>query len=161
MDSWSGESDWTQEEYLITPGNHTFQWTFDKDGNVSGGDDCVWIDFISFPCTSAISSTPQILQPSIVTLEGNHPNPFNPSTTISFTISCNEEVKTTLEIFNVKGQLVKTLVDRELQSGLHSIIWNGENNCGKPVTSGIYFSIVDAYHEGLDYTSIKKVILLK
>ncbi|OPX27605.1 MAG: hypothetical protein B1H06_04645 [Candidatus Cloacimonas sp. 4484_143] len=90
---------------------------------------------------------------------GNYPNPFNPSTTFKFSLRSNSQVE--LNIYNIKGQLVKTLINKELQAGFHSVIWNGENNSGKPATSGIYFSIVDAYNEGLDFTSIKKVILLK
>jgi carboxypeptidase T len=90
---------------------------------------------------------------------GNYPNPFNPSTTFKFSLSTNSHVE--LNIYNVKGQLVKTLINKEMQSGIHSIIWNGENNNKKPVTSGIYYSIMDTNTEGLDFTSIKKVILLK
>ncbi len=68
----------------------------------------------------------------------NYPNPFNPQTTISFNIK--EAGKVTLDIYNLKGQLVKTLVNENMGSGEHTVVWNGENSQGKTVSSGIYFS---------------------
>jgi len=65
------------------------------------------------------------------------PNPFNPTTTIKF--SLKEATTVNLEIYNVKGQKVKTLVNQKLAMGTHGILWNGEDNYGKKATSGIYF----------------------
>ena len=138
MDVWSGEIDWSQQHYPISPGEHSFQWTYMKDANVSGGDDCAWIDLISFPSTCGSFSSP-ILQPLSVSLQGNYPNPFNPATTISFTISSNDEIYTSLEIFNVKGQFVKTLISEPLSSGSYKIVWNGKNEKNENVASGLYF----------------------
>ena len=90
---------------------------------------------------------------------GNYPNPFNPSTTFKFSLSTTSNVG--LNIYNVKGQLVKTLINEELESGLHSIVWNGDDNNGKMASSGVYFVFVDADNDGLDFTSVKKIILLK
>ncbi|MBC8214637.1 MAG: carboxypeptidase regulatory-like domain-containing protein [Candidatus Marinimicrobia bacterium] len=50
-DSWSGEVSWGEESYSVNSGNHTFKWTFDKDGSVSNGSDCGWVDYIIFPPT--------------------------------------------------------------------------------------------------------------
>lgn len=61
----------------------------------------------------------------------NYPNPFNPETTISYNIS--EPGKITLQIFNIKGQLIETLVNEYQNAGKHSIVWNAENRC-----SGVY-----------------------
>ena len=85
----------------------------------------------------------------------NYPNPFNPTTTISFSIP--EESKVNLTIYNIKGQKVKTLVKELLPAGEHSIIWNGKDSNGNRVGSGIYFYKLKAG----DYTSTKKMILLK
>jgi len=70
-------------------------------------------------------------------LAQNYPNPFNPSTTISFVIP--EAAQVTLQIYDVRGQLVKTLVDRMLATGRHQIVWDGKNASGQQVASGVYF----------------------
>jgi hypothetical protein len=67
----------------------------------------------------------------------NFPNPFNPSTTISFNIQDNSHVN--LSIYNTRGQKIKQLVDEEMQPGKHEIIWNGKDDNDRPVTSGVYF----------------------
>ncbi len=74
---------------------------------------------------------------SIVKLNQNYPNPFNPSTQISFYLAQDLPVK--LDIFNVKGQKVKTLCSSELKKGTYSYIWNGDDQLGKAVASGLYF----------------------
>ncbi|MDP8201896.1 MAG: T9SS type A sorting domain-containing protein [Candidatus Tenebribacter burtonii] len=66
----------------------------------------------------------------------NYPNPFNPTTTISFSIL--EESKIELFIYNVKGQKIKTLLNDQISAGEHSIVWNGEDDNNKPVSSGVY-----------------------
>ncbi|MCF8357088.1 MAG: choice-of-anchor J domain-containing protein [Melioribacteraceae bacterium] len=70
-------------------------------------------------------------------LNQNYPNPFNPTTMITFSIieNCNVE----LFIYNFKGQKVKQLISNQLSSGEHSIIWNGDDDSGSSVSSGIYF----------------------
>jgi len=67
----------------------------------------------------------------------NYPNPFNPETTISFSIP--EASKIELSVFNIKGQKVKVLVNDEFEKGTHNIIWNGEDSNDKRVGSGVYF----------------------
>ncbi len=70
-------------------------------------------------------------------LHQNYPNPFNPETTISFDMPAKGHAN--LSIYNVKGQLVKTLADGTLGYGKQSFVWNGTDNAGKDVTSGLYF----------------------
>ncbi|MEA1971997.1 MAG: DNRLRE domain-containing protein, partial [Candidatus Cloacimonadota bacterium] len=91
----------------------------------------------------------------------NYPNPFNPSTTISFEFSNeqnqkNKQIK--LEIYNIKGQKVKTLLNKSLSTGQHSVLWNGKDENNNPVNSGVYFYNLDI--DGKIMTS-KKMILLK
>ncbi len=88
-------------------------------------------------------------------LYGNYPNPFNPETNITFDIQCDSKVK--LEIYNIKGQKVKTLIDSRLSAGNHSAIWNGTNSSNKSVASGVYFYKLKS--DGKELT--KKMILLK
>ena len=69
-------------------------------------------------------------------LNQNYPNPFNPSTEIRFSIPVNNKVE--LRIFNVLGQLVKTLVNDTYSPGEHIVRWDGTNDSGSKVTSGVY-----------------------
>ncbi|MDP8267524.1 MAG: T9SS type A sorting domain-containing protein, partial [Candidatus Tenebribacter davisii] len=85
----------------------------------------------------------------------NYPNPFNPTTTISYDLNNNSKVK--LEIFNIKGQKVLTLEDGEKIAGHHNIVWNGKDSEGRSVSSGVYFYKLDTE----DYSSVKKMILMK
>ena len=75
--------------------------------------------------------------PTCATLNGNYPNPFNPTTTISFSLP--KESKIELSVFNIKGQKVKTLANTEFDRGNHSFVWNGKNDEEQHVSSGMYF----------------------
>ena len=86
----------------------------------------------------------------------NFPNPFNPSTTISFSIP--EECNIELSIYNIKGQKVKTLVKEKFESGKHSVIWFGKDNSNKKCSSGIYFYQLKVNGKS---RAIKKCLLLK
>ncbi len=88
-------------------------------------------------------------------LHGNYPNPFNPETTISFSVKDKGLVK--IDIYNVKGQLVKTLVNGNMNAGKHNIVWNGRDNAGNAVSSGVYFFKMSAGK----YSSTKKMIMMK
>jgi hypothetical protein len=106
----------------------------------------VTVDFSNAPSTDITLVT---------ALESVYPNPFNPSTTIKFATS--ESGHVTIDVYNVKGQRVTTLVDERMDQGNHSIIWNGQDASGKDVTSGIYFSKMRSGK----YTATKKMILMK
>jgi len=96
-----------------------------------------------------------ILLPTVTKLTGNYPNPFNPSTTISF--SLKEAGHVSVNIYNMRGQLVKTLVNAELDRNFHEFVWDGRDNSGKTTTSGVYFYKMKAQN----YNSTKKMILMK
>ncbi len=88
-------------------------------------------------------------------LTQNHPNPFNPSTTITFAVPELSEV--TLAIYNLRGQLIRTLHTGQISAGYHSVVWNGTDTQGNLVTSGIYFYVLKAGN----FTQVKKMSLLK
>jgi hypothetical protein len=90
-----------------------------------------------------------------VLLSQNYPNPFNPSTTIDFTLPSAGKVN--VSVYNIKGQLVKTLVDGFLIEGSHSAVWNGIDSLHRPVSSGIYFYRIDAHGK----SEVKKMLLMK
>ncbi|MDO9577653.1 MAG: lectin like domain-containing protein [Candidatus Cloacimonadales bacterium] len=99
--------------------------------------------------------------PNATEFTGIYPNPFNPTTTLSY--SLNESGHVLLEIFNLKGQKITTLVDKVQDAGNHAVIWNGTDKNGNIAASGIYISrfLVDGVAHFGRYTSVKKVILLK
>lgn len=93
---------------------------------------------------------------SSFTLEQNYPNPFNPSTTIRFSIPTNEAVN--LSVYDVHGRLVKTLIANAIhQSGVYQIVWDGTNDAGQRVASGVYFSRLNAG----TFVASSKMTLLK
>jgi len=94
--------------------------------------------------------------PLINSLSGNYPNPFNPETTISFSVAQASSL-VNLEIYNLKGQKIKILVNEILSAGNHSVVWNGTDEKEKPVASGIYLYKMQMGN----YVSSKKMILMK
>lgn len=72
----------------------------------------------------------------------NYPNPFNPSTTIQFNLPQETHVK--LQIFDMLGRHVQTLVNREMGAGIHSAEWDGRNSRGKEVAAGSYLARLNA-----------------
>jgi hypothetical protein len=85
----------------------------------------------------------------------NHPNPFNPSTTISYNLP--RAGQTTIQVFDVKGHLVKTLVEGALPAGTGSVEWMGVDNAGARVASGVYFCAVKSDGGKL----VNKMLMLK
>jgi hypothetical protein len=85
----------------------------------------------------------------------NYPNPFNPITMITFNLPSDSHVQ--IEIFNIRGQKISTLVNEEFQSGFHQIEWDGTNDLGQAVSSGIYLYRITAG----EHTTTQKMLLMK
>jgi hypothetical protein len=95
-------------------------------------------------------------------LSQNFPNPFNPSTTLPFQVKSLEfgverPVPTTLTIYNILGQRVRTLLDEDKLPGEYKVIWDGRDEFGKDVASGIYFYKLKSG----DFSQVKKMLLLR
>jgi hypothetical protein len=88
-------------------------------------------------------------------LYGNFPNPFNPATLVRYSLA--EDTWVSLKIYNALGQEVASLVDGFQNAGQRSVVWEGKNNAGEHVTSGIYFSRLTAGN----VVDIKKMIMMK
>ena len=88
-------------------------------------------------------------------LEQNSPNPFNPTTAISYTLASRENVS--LAIYDVGGKLVRTLESGSRDLGTHSVSWDGRDNAGSTVGSGVYFYRLDAGK----FSATKKMVMLK
>ncbi|PID30027.1 MAG: hypothetical protein CR982_01755, partial [Candidatus Cloacimonadota bacterium] len=95
------------------------------------------------------TSTEEVL-PNGLSLSQNYPNPFNPTTTISFNLPMESDVK--LEVYNTKGEMVKSLLNNSMKSGTHSIEFNGSN-----LSSGVYYYKLTVGKEN----HVKKMILIK
>ncbi|HNQ38989.1 MAG TPA: C25 family cysteine peptidase [Candidatus Cloacimonas sp.] len=121
---------------------------------------CVYSEGSSVPSEilhfNYITNNEDPLHPPLVTkLLNNYPNPFNPETNIRFTLQ--ETAPAKLYVYNIKGQLVKKLIDEILPSGMHQIVWNGKDSNNRNVASGMYFYIL----ESKNYSCMKKMLLLK
>lgn len=88
-------------------------------------------------------------------LSQNYPNPFNPSTKIDYSVQRTDNIQ--IRIYNSLGQLVKTLIDETKSPGEYSVIWNGKDDSGSSVASGVYYYQIITK----DFDSSKKMILLK
>jgi len=97
----------------------------------------------------------QNASPFVTALQGNNPNPFNPETAISFTLATESHVS--IEIYNLRGQKVSTLLNDNMSSGAHKVLWNGTDSNGKPVASGVYTYKMKSGA----YTCTRKMIMLK
>ncbi len=93
--------------------------------------------------------------PSKFGVEQNYPNPFNPETTIIFNLPATERVQ--LHVFNIRGQLVSTLLDGNLQAGQHAVQWSGQDRAGQQAPSGIYIFQIRAGK----FSSAKRMTLLR
>ncbi|MCD6374374.1 MAG: T9SS type A sorting domain-containing protein, partial [Caldisericaceae bacterium] len=99
-------------------------------------------------------TTSQML-PEEAVLFANYPNPFNPTTNIRFALPKDGSVK--LEIYNLNGQRIKELINGDYQAGYHSVKWDGKDEHGRPVSSGMYFYVLKTSK----ITESRKMFLLK
>ena len=93
--------------------------------------------------------------PLVNSLHQNHPNPFNPNTTISFNL--RERGHASLAVYDVAGRLVRVLIDGVKEAGPHDVNWDGKDNTGRGVASGVYFYRLEAG----SFTETKKMVLLR
>lgn len=107
-----------------------------------------------YSLTSPVNGTDK-QSPSVFSLKQNYPNPFNGETIIHYQIPAMTNV--TLQIFNINGQIIRTLVNEEKSPGSYGVRWNGKNDNGLTAAGGIYFYRLRANN----YTDTKKLVFLK
>lgn len=108
--------------------------------------------YLSVPASGPnVTSAPQVRKAELSIV----PNPFNPKTTVKFALPARGEA--TVKVFNLRGELVRTLHSGVLDAGEHPFVWNGTDNDGRSVSSGVY--LVNAITEGFNGT--KKAVLVK
>ena len=96
-----------------------------------------------------------IVFPEVFALRQNYPNPFNPVTTIAYDIP--EIANVRIDMYNILGQKVRTLVNGTHQPGMYHVRWNGTNDFGNLVSSGMYFYRISSE----EFISVKKLVLMK
>jgi hypothetical protein len=94
-------------------------------------------------------------RPSEFSLHDNYPNPFNPETKIGYFLPRAGQVR--LEVFNILGQRIRTLVNEHQAAGNREVSWDGRNEAGEQVTSGVYFYKLQAE----DFVQTKKMVLIR
>ena len=157
---WDGEVSWLEVSYPVLEGEHTFKWSYEKDGSVSNGSDCAWIDDITFPA-SPNSLIDDQLSIANYQLEQNYPNPFNPVTKINYELGgtlvtngiTNYELAE-IVVYNSAGQHVWSSQLTAHSSQLTgSVLFNGS-----AFNSGVYYYslIVDGKR-----LSTKSMVLIK
>jgi serine protease AprX len=144
LDAYSGQSEVRFRFHLVS------DWT--------GAGDGWYIDDIrvNFSPTSVEEEPASV--PTQFSLHQNYPNPFNPSTSIRYTVDSRQtSAPITLKVYNIRGQLVRVLVDGEVEPGNYQVVWDGRNDKGEDVSSGIYLYRLAAGER----VSTRKMLLLK
>jgi hypothetical protein len=162
--SWEGDEDVGTFTKVIVPIEYTSTGTaafaniqfitLDEAGAGAPSTDSWFIvDDIEFELTTDVQTTPVL--PEKFGLDPNYPNPFNPETTIKYQLAKSSQVR--LVIYNQLGQEVATLVNELQNAGVKTVAWNGKDNFGIDVSSGVYFYRIVAG----DFVASKKMMLLK
>lgn len=115
-----------------------------------------WVSYMAVDIEAPVSVEDDYIVSDVPNrLHQNYPNPFNPNTTIRFNMPQTERVN--ISIYNIKGQLVKTLVDNVVSAGDHYVTWNGTDNNSREVSSGVYFYKLDTD----THAEMEKMLLVK
>ena len=157
---------WAAEDEGTTP-YHTFRY-YDAGHQAPGPSghygwhihsESVWIEaLVEYLHPSGVHDETDLNIPSTFRLSQNYPNPFNPSTDIRYQIADNGyPIHTTLKIYNILGQEMRTLVDVPQEVGYYTVTWDGVDNIGREVGSGIYLYRLEAG----DFTATKRMVLIK
>lgn len=131
-------------DYLFTPSNPSVTFTPQNIGVLSG---------VIQVGNQHVSNDNQVQKPFSVSI---YPNPFNPTTNISFNLPKASDVE--ISLYNIKGQKVKTIINDHVKAGNHTFQWNGRDSRGNNCSSAIYFSVIKIDNSVI---SVKKITLLK
>ena len=97
--------------------------------------------------------------PETFNLAQNYPNPFNPTTTIAYSVP--ERSYISIDVFNVLGQRVRTLINREQPAGTYTIIWDGADDRGTALATGVYLYRLTAETAGGAHVATGRMVMLK
>ena len=100
---------------------------------------------------------PSLPRAGAIDLAQNSPNPFNPSTTVSFSVGGEQPLQAKLAVYDIRGALVRTLLNELVEPGTRRLEWDGRDGNGRQLSSGVYFLRLSAGAQ----TRVRKMILLK
>ncbi len=151
---YSGAYDWREAEFDLAEysGTAKFRFVFGSDAYEVG--EGWYIDDVRIESDN-VANDEDLAGLIPVKLLGNYPNPFNPSTTISFSSPALANAK--LGIYNLRGQLVKQYQLENLDAGIHSVVWNGTDQNNRSVSSGVYYYRLQAGN----YDASARMIMIK
>jgi len=133
-------------DYVLNESNYYRLAAVDHAGNMSD-----YTDVVDF----AVLATDDQLTPEVFALHQNYPNPFNPTTQIKYDLP--EDALVAINIYDLMGRSIKSLVNSNQSAGYRSIQWNATNNLGEPVSAGMYIYMIQAG----EFRQTKKMVLLK
>jgi hypothetical protein len=122
---------------------------------ISTNDPALPVTSVEVIRTMVVGINEQKAVPVTFAISQNYPNPFNPTTSIKYQLPQTSDVR--LLIYNVLGQQVRTLVNGTIEAGYHSVVWDGRNDAGEGVASGVYIYRFEA----AEFTRTMKLMLLK
>jgi hypothetical protein len=150
-------------EYQSTSSYHSFSYSSTSNpptwlyyGSNTPGDIYLYLirAYVSFQTPTGVKQTVELV-PASFKLNQNYPNPFNPSTVISYQLASMSKVR--IKVYDVLGKEIATLVNGQKPAGNYQVVWDGTDNFGNKVTSGVYFYRIDTDN----FVQTKKMILMK
>jgi hypothetical protein len=140
------------ERVLLTAGTHILRFDFDSDTDKTG-----WLFSLNYIDVElvALAGVGDGPAPRAFGLAGSYPNPFHPQTTIEYVLPTEAPVR--LAIFDASGRQVRVLADKHMPAGKHTAAWDGRNDTGKLLASGIYF----VRFEAAGMSQVGKLVLFK
>ena len=146
------------EVKVLRGGSHTYPGPFAMSSHRFDTPPFVTTDHMGFRVAlrmQQLNSKKVIQLPKIINLDQNYPNPFNPITTLRYDLP--EDGLVSINIYDLMGRSIKSLVNSNQSAGYHSIQWNATNNLGEPVSAGMYFYMIQVGN----FRQTKKMVLLK
>jgi hypothetical protein len=141
--------------YLMYTDHFTNWGTAAQQSDIPNAQNAIKFTAFDLDISNLTNTSDVVIPRSEVMLSQNFPNPFNPTTTIQFNLPTAGDVS--LNVYNVRGQLVKNLSNGHYTSGNHTVVWNGTDNNNRSVASGIYFYRLEANNN----VETKRMVLLK
>jgi hypothetical protein len=155
---WSGQYDWRKETFdLASYAGETIQIRFRFASDAYVPKEGWYVDDVNLTFQNGNSTVvvEDPVLPRVFALKQNAPNPFNPVTVIEYELP--EAAHVTIDVFNLAGRLVRTVVDETQEPGYRAVVWDGTNGDGLKVASGVYLYRMQAGR----YASQKRMVLLK
>jgi len=146
------------EVKVLRGGSHTYPGSFAMSSHRFDTPPFVTTDHMGFRVAlrmQQLNSKKEIKLPKIINLNQNHPNPFNPVTSLRYDLP--EDALVNFTIYDMMGRVVSNLVSSQQNAGYRSIRWNGKNNLGEGVSAGMYIYTIQAG----EFRQVRKMVLLK